>query len=89
MARVRGDDIELYPDRESVPAGQLVLSATFLTAEYGGRHYDVAVEYAGQVLHLKAAASSDDGDSWVAGLTVGAPVLAGLRFWLRAISATP
>ena len=79
VARVRGDDIELYPDRESVPAGQLVLSATFLTAEYGGRHYDVAVEYAGQVLHLKAVASSGDGDSWVAGLSLGAPVIAAFR----------
>ena len=55
------------------------LAATFLTAEYGGRHYDVAVEYAGQVLHLKADVSPGDVDSWVAGLTEGAPVVAGFR----------
>lgn len=79
VARVRGDDVELYPDRESVAPGQVALAATFLTAEYGGRHYDVAVEYAGQVLHLKAEVSPGDVDSWVAALTEGAPVVAGFR----------
>jgi iron(III) transport system ATP-binding protein len=79
VARIRGDDIELYPDRESVPDGHVVLTTTFLTAEYGGRHYDVAVEYAGRTVHLKTAVFPGVGESWVAELIPGAPVVAGFR----------
>jgi iron(III) transport system ATP-binding protein len=89
VARVRADDVELYPDRESVAPGKVLLAATFLTAEYGGRHYDVAVEYAGQVLHLKADVSPGDVDSWVAGLTEGEPVVAGFRPSVARYFGTP
>jgi iron(III) transport system ATP-binding protein len=72
-ARLRPDDLEVHRAGTAVPAGHVQLPATLVTAEYGGRHYDVTVEYAGQTLHLKSPIGADG--TWVGDVPPGQNVV--------------
>jgi iron(III) transport system ATP-binding protein len=72
-ARLRPDDVEIHRPGTAVPAGHMQLPATLVTAEYGGRHYDVTVEYAGQTLHLKSPIGADG--TWVGDVPPGQNVV--------------
>ncbi|WP_046470188.1 ABC transporter ATP-binding protein [Allosalinactinospora lopnorensis] len=72
VARLRPDDIAVHRDSTTVPAGHVRLPATLVTAEYGGRHYDVTVEYAGHTLYLKSSIGADG--TWVGDLAPGTNV---------------
>ena len=57
VARLRPDDLELAFTREQLPAGRVPLDATLVDFEYGGRHYDVTVDVAGEQLALRASSA--------------------------------
>ncbi|MCF8571907.1 ABC transporter ATP-binding protein [Gordonia sp. HY002] len=57
VARLRPDDLELAFTRDQLPAGCVPLDATLVDFEYGGRHYDVTVDVAGEQLALRASSA--------------------------------
>jgi iron(III) transport system ATP-binding protein len=77
IARLRPDDVTIGPSAESLPESGVTFGATFVDAQFGGRHYDVTVELeAGH--RVGAKVSVDILGGWVNGLEHGAPVTVGL-----------
>jgi iron(III) transport system ATP-binding protein len=76
-ARTRSEDLQLQPPDESVPEGALVLPATVVDKEFGGRHLDVVVT-AGET-RLSSRVPAGGRGSWARSLEPGQPVAATLR----------
>lgn len=72
VSLIRPDDLTLHPERPESASGRLVLDATLVTAEYGGRHVDVTLNAGGVRLHSRTGTGS--GESWVRALEPGASV---------------
>jgi iron(III) transport system ATP-binding protein len=77
VARLWPDDVELYRDAESAPAGVIALKAELLSSEFGGRHYDVTVAAGPEEFRLRASSALHA--SWLRAAEPGAPVVIGLR----------
>ncbi len=75
VARLRKQDLHLLRSADHAPAHHVVLGATLVTTEFGGRHYDVLVDVAGQQLSLEA--DTREHGAWLRDAQEGAPVLVG------------
>lgn len=75
VARLRSEDLHLLRTAEQAPGHHVVLSATLVTTEFGGRHYDVLVDVGGQRLSLTA--DTREHGAWLRDAEEGAPVLVG------------
>ncbi|MFC8043548.1 ABC transporter ATP-binding protein [Nocardia sp. NPDC057353] len=73
VARLRPEDLLLHGSAGEVPLGNVALHAELAGYEYGGRHYDVAVETGGSRLTLRAPAAEHG--SALRNSAPGAPVL--------------
>lgn len=56
-ARLWPDDITLHRTAEDAAGNEIVLDATLLSAEFGGRHYDVQVSAGPETYRLRASAA--------------------------------
>lgn len=72
VARLRPDDLTVHRSAAEVPDDRVALASTFVTAEYGGRHYDVTVDHGGQRLHLR----TDISEAWLADIQEGKSLVA-------------
>ena len=72
VSLIRPEDLRIEARRPEEATGRLVLDATIVTAEYGGRHLDVTLAARGTRLHARTAANEDQ--SWIRALGPGAPV---------------
>lgn len=72
VSLIRPEDLRIEARRPDSEAGRLVLDATIVTAEYGGRHLDVTLATTGVRLHARTA--TDEDQSWVRALEPGASV---------------
>ena len=73
VARLRPEDLHLRRTAQDAPEHQVLLSASLVTTEFGGRHYDVLVDVEGQPLSLRADTREHGG--WLRAAEEGAPVL--------------
>lgn len=73
VARLRSEDLHLVRDIHDAPSHHVVLQASLITTEFGGRHYDVLVDVGGQHLSLKADTREHGG--WLREVSEGAPAL--------------
>ena len=76
-ARLWPDDITLHRPTEDVSAREITLEARLLSAEFGGRHYDVQVEAGPETYRLRASAAVH-GD-WLRRARPGEPVVISFR----------
>lgn len=75
VARLRAEDLHLLRSPQDAPAHHVQLTATLVTTEFGGRHYDVLVDVDGQQLSLRA--DTREHGAWLREAAEGAPVLVG------------
>jgi iron(III) transport system ATP-binding protein len=73
IARLRPADLHLHRAVEDAPHGSTVLHATLVTTEFGGRHYDVLVDVAGERLTLQS--DTREHGAWLPTAEEGAPVV--------------
>jgi len=76
-ARLWPDDITLHRADEDVSSREVVLDATLLSAEFGGRYYDVQVGAGPEQYRLRAS-SAVHGD-WLRRAQPGEPVVISFR----------
>ncbi|GAA1724178.1 ABC transporter ATP-binding protein [Aeromicrobium alkaliterrae] len=76
-ARLRAADLRLHRAAEEVPQGSVLLHATVVTTEFGGRHHDVLVDVDGEKLTLQA--DTREHGSWLPTAPEGTPVVVSLR----------
>lgn len=76
-ARLWPDDITLHTPSEDVSDREIVLGATLLSAEFGGRHYDVQVSAGPETYRLRAS-SAVHGD-WLRHAQTGESVVISFR----------
>jgi iron(III) transport system ATP-binding protein len=76
VARLRPDDISIAPTAGALPTAALTFGATFVDAQFGGRHLDVIVEVGGSRLNARVAGDSFDG--WVGDRRLGDSVVVGV-----------
>jgi len=77
VARLRPDDVVLARPGDDVADAVMSLPGSFVDAQFGGRHYDVVVEVAGNRLNVRTPA--DGVGEWAAALAPGAPLTIGVR----------
>lgn len=73
VARLRPADLHLHRAVEDAPHGSTVLHAALVTTEFGGRHYDVLVDVAGERLTLQA--DTREHGTWLPTAAEGSPVV--------------
>jgi iron(III) transport system ATP-binding protein len=73
VARLRGEDLHLRRTSEDAPGHHVLLHATLVTTEFGGRHFDVLVDLGGQQLSLRA--DTRDHGAWLRDAEEGVPVM--------------
>lgn len=69
VSRIPPDDLTLHRARPDAIDGAIVLDATLVTAEYGGRHVDVTVNAGPTRLHVRVRGGHDD--AWIRSLPPG------------------
>jgi iron(III) transport system ATP-binding protein len=72
VSRIPPDDLTLHRSRPDAVAGAIVLDATLVTAEYGGRHVDVTVSAGDTRLHIRVRGGQDE--AWIRSLPPGSPL---------------
>ena len=92
VARLRSEDLHLRRTPDDGPGHHVVLPATLVTKEFGGRHYDVLVDVGGQQLSLRA--DTREHGAWLAEATEGTPARvsfapADVRVFAADLSARP
>lgn len=76
-ARLWPDDVTLHRPDEDVSGHEVALDATLLSAEFGGRHYDVQVGAGPEEFRLRAP--SDRYGDWLRHARSGEPVVISFR----------
>jgi iron(III) transport system ATP-binding protein len=77
VARMRPDDVALGPDAASLPTAALTFDATFVDAQFGGRHLDITTELEpGNRVNARVPVDAHGG--WANHLELGAPVTVGI-----------
>jgi iron(III) transport system ATP-binding protein len=74
-ARLRPDDVRLYPQRPASDTADVLCAGTLVASEFVGRYYSVVVSVGGQPIRLNASAAEHG--AWLAGRPVGAEVHVG------------
>ncbi|MCR2793468.1 ABC transporter ATP-binding protein [Microbacterium sp. zg.Y625] len=73
VSLIRPDDLTLHPAKPGAADDALLLDATLVTAEYGGRHVDVTLTL-GDASRLHARTGTGASEAWIRTLQPGAPV---------------
>jgi len=73
VSLIRPDDLVLHPARPDAVDGAIVMDASLVTAEYGGRHVDVTLTL-GDESRLHARTGTGASEAWVRSLQPGAAV---------------
>jgi len=77
VARIWPEDVQLHRGNEPLPTDAVALSASLLSSEFGGRHFDVTVAAGSEEFRLRADAATHG--SWLRSSSAGEPVAISFR----------